>query len=143
MCFKNVYKYIFCPLDMVLKIINATEVKVGTSIIVDGMPCTVRSIDISKTGKHGHSKCRIEAVGIITGQKKVFVVPGHERLEVPLVEKRKAQVLSLGDKVSVMDLENFETFEVPCSEEIKGKLEENSNVEYWDVEGEKIIKRKI
>ena len=127
---------------MVLKIINATEAKVGTNIIVDGMPCTIRSIDISKTGKHGHAKCRIEAVAIIAGQKKVFVVPGHERLEVPIVDKRKAQVLSIGDKISVMDLESFETLDVPCSDEIKSQLEENPNVEYWDVEGEKIIKRK-
>lgn len=128
---------------MVLKIINATEVKVGTNIIVDEMPCTVKSIDISKTGKHGHAKCRIEAVGIITGQKKVFVIPGHDRLEVPLVDKRKGQVLSMGDKVSVMDLESFETIDVPCSDEIKSQLEENSKVEYWDIEGEKIIKRKL
>tara|TARA_Y100000294_G_C8544677_1_gene332595 strand:+ start:11 stop:397 length:387 start_codon:yes stop_codon:yes gene_type:complete len=128
---------------MVLKIINATEIKVGTSIIVDGVPCTVRSIDISKTGKHGHSKARVEAVGIITGQKKVFVAPGHERFEVPLVEKRKAQVLSIGEKVNLMDLENFESFDVPLPEELKGEIAENSNVEYWDVEGEKIIKRKL
>ena len=128
---------------MVLKIINATEVKTGTNIIIDGISCAVRNIDISKTGKHGHSKCRIEAVGIINGQKKVFVVPGHDRLEVPMVEKRKGQVLSIGDKISIMDSESFETIEIPCSEEIKSELEENSNVEYWDVEGEKIIKRKI
>jgi len=77
---------------MVLKIINATEIKVGTNLIVDGVPCTVKGIDISKTGKHGHAKCRIEAVGIITGQKRVFVTPGHDRFEVPLVDKRKGQV---------------------------------------------------
>jgi len=130
---------------MVLKIINATDAKVGTNIIVDGTPCTVKKMDVSKTGKHGHAKVRIEAIGIITGQKKVFVVPGHERIEVPMVNKRKAQVLSLGegDKVSVMDLETFETIEVPCPQEIKSELEINSNVEYWDVEGEKIIKRKL
>lgn len=130
---------------MVLKIIDATEIKAGTNITIDGIPCTVKSIDISKTGKHGHAKCRVEAVGIINNQKKVFVVPGHERIEVPMVEKRKAQVLSLGtgDKVSVMDLENFETIEVECPEDIKSQLEENSNVEYWDVEGERIIKRKL
>ncbi len=129
---------------MVFKIINATEAKVGTNIIFDGMSCTVKSIDISKTGKHGHAKCRIEAVGIITGQKKVFVVPGHERLEVPKVDKRKGQILSIGENtVSLMDLESFETLEVPCSEEIKSEIAENSNVEYWDVEGEKIVKRKL
>ena len=130
---------------MVLKIINATEAKVGTNIIVDGVPCTVKKADISKTGKHGHAKVRIEAVGVITGQKKVFVTPGHDRFEVPLIIKKKAQVLSLGggNKINIMDLENFETMEIDCAEEIKSNLEENSNVEYWDIMGEKIVKRKL
>lgn len=130
---------------MVLKIIDATQAKTGTNIIVDGMPCTIKSIDISKTGKHGHAKCRIEAVGIITGNKKVFVVPGHDRLEVPNVEKRKGQILSKNDgKVSLMDLENFETIEIPCpDQELFGQLEENGNCEYWDIEGEKMVKRKL
>jgi translation initiation factor 5A len=142
---KNVYKCIFFVYDMVLKIIDATEVKVGTNIIVDGVPCTVKSIDISKTGKHGHAKCRIEAVGIINGIKKVFVVPGHERLEVPIVDKRKGQVLSKADgKASIMDLENFETIEVACPDSsVFEELQENGNCEYWDVEGEKIIRRKL
>jgi translation initiation factor 5A len=130
---------------MVLKIINATEAKVGTNITVEGVPCTIKSIDISKTGKHGHAKCRIEAVGIISGTKKVFVVPGHERLEVPIVDKRKGQVLSKAEgKASIMDLENFETIEVVCPEkEVFEELQENGNCEYWDIEGEKIIKRKL
>lgn len=130
---------------MVLKIIDATEARVGTNIIVDGMPCTVKSIDISKTGKHGHAKCRIEAVGIITGNKKVFVVPGHERLEVPNVDKKKGQVLSKADgRITLMDLESFETIEVPCPEqEVYDSLEEGGNCEYWDVEGDKLVKRKL
>lgn len=128
---------------MVLKIIDATEAKAGTNIIVDGEPCAVKKLDISKTGKHGHAKCRIECNGIISDNKKVFVVPGHERLEVPLVEKKKGQVLTIADKVSIMDLENFETLEVACPDEVKSQLEINSNVEYWDVEGTKVIKRKV
>jgi translation initiation factor 5A len=127
---------------MVLKIINATEAKVGTNIIVDGDPCTIKKIDISKTGKHGHAKCRIEAVGIISESKKVFVIPGHDRLEIPIVEKKKGQVLSIGERVNLMDLENFETIEVDCPDEIKSELAANDNVEYWDVEGVKIVKRK-
>lgn len=128
---------------MVLKIINATEARVGTNIIIEGEAYTVKKIDISKTGKHGHSKARIEASGIINNQKKVFVIPGHDRLEVPLIDKRKAQVLSLGDRVSVMDSENFETMEIDCDEEIKKELTDSSTVEYWDIEGKKIIKRKL
>ena len=130
---------------MVLKIINATEARVGTSILLEGNPYTIKKMDISKTGKHGHSKCRIEALGIINGQKKVFVVPGHERFEIPMIDKRKGQVLSLGDggEISIMDLESFETIDVPCSEEIKSTLEANENIEYWDIEGKKIVKRKL
>lgn len=128
---------------MVLKIINATETKTGTNILLEDEPYTIKKIDVSKTGKHGHAKCRIEAVGIINKQKKVFVIPGHDRLEIPLVNKKKGQVLSISDKVSVMDLESFETLDVPCDEEIKAELSENSNVEYWDIEGKLIIKRKL
>ena len=130
---------------MVLKIINATEARVGTNILIDGEPYTVKKIDISKTGKHGHSKCRIEAVGIINKQKKVFVVPGHERFDVPMVNKKKAQVLSKADgKASIMDLETFETLEIDVpDEDVFNELEENGNCEYWDIEGAKIVKRKL
>ncbi len=128
---------------MVLKIINATEARPGTNILIEGEPYTIKKIDISKTGKHGHAKARIEAIGIINQQKKVFVVPGHERFEVPMVDKRKAQVLSITNKVSVMDLENFETMEINCPEELKTELKETSNVEYFDIEGRKIIKKEL
>jgi translation initiation factor 5A len=130
---------------MVLKIIDATEIKVGTNVNVDGEACTVKKIDVSKTGKHGHAKCRIEAVGMISGNKKVFVVPGHDRFEVPLVDKRKAQVLSVSENgASVMDLETFETLDVNCPEkEILDSLVEGENCEFWDIEGEKLIKRKL
>ncbi|MBW6442458.1 translation initiation factor IF-5A [Patescibacteria group bacterium] len=128
---------------MVLKIISATEAKSGTNIIIDGEPYTVKKSDVSKTGKHGASKCRIEAIGIISEQKKIVAVPGHERFEVPMVDKRKGQVLSVGEKISIMDLESFETIEMDCSEDIKSQLEVNSTVEYWDIEGRKVIKRKV
>ena len=125
------------------KIINATEARIGTNILLEGEPYTIKKIDISKTGKHGHSKCRIEAIGIINNNKKVFVIPGHDRLEIPMVDKRKAQVLSVSDNVSVMDLETFETLEIQCPVEIKNELEPKSKVEYFDIEGPKIIKRKL
>ena len=129
---------------MVHKIINATEVRNGTVIIIEGEPCTVKSFDISKTGKHGHSKVRLEAVGITDGKKRVIVVPGHERFEVPMISKRKAQILSVnGDKVNVMDLESFENFDLSNPKDLEESFHSEDQVEYWDIEGIKIIKRKI
>ena len=126
---------------MVLKIIDATEAKVGTSITLEGETYVVKKMDISKTGKHGHAKVRLEAVNIMNDNKKVFVVPGHERFDVPLINKRKGQVLTVADKVSVMDLESFETLEIDCPEELRSQIQENSNVEYWEINGRMIIKR--
>lgn len=127
---------------MVLRLIDAHSSKPGTTIMVDGEACVVRSNDVSKTGKHGASKCRIEAISVFTGKKKIVAVPGSERFEVPMVEKRKAQVLSVtDDKASVMDLESFETLDLPFMEELKGQLQPEQQVEYFDVEGKKVIMR--
>ena len=129
---------------MPLKLMNAHELKEGTFIIVDGASCVVRSIEISKTGKHGASKCRIEAIGLLDDKKRVLIKPGDERLEVPMVEKRRGQVLNLlGERASIMDVENYETLEVIISPEAKDNIKEGSQVEYWDIEGVKIIKRVI
>ncbi|MBR9705648.1 translation initiation factor IF-5A [Candidatus Pacearchaeota archaeon] len=129
---------------MAHKLVNAVGAKSGTAILVDGIPCIVRGNDISKTGKHGHAKCRIEAISILDGKKKVFVTGGHERLEVPMIKKSKAQILSIeNEKASVMDLDTFENFEVPIPEELKEDLNPENHIEYWESEGHKIVKRKI
>ena len=129
---------------MVLKLIDAYDCKPGTTIMVDGVACTVRSNDISKTGKHGASKCRIEAIEIFTGKKKIVAVPGSERFDVHLVEKKRAQILSVNSEnkmVSVMDLESYETIDLPYIEEIEGSLAPEKQVEYYDIEGKKVIMR--
>ncbi len=131
---------------MATKLVNATELRPGSFVILDDTPCVVKNIDISKTGKHGHAKARIEALGIIDGKKHITVMPGSERVQVPIIEKRKAQILNINKnekKASVMDLESFETIEVKISPEIIDEIEEGMQVEFWNVEGERIIKRKI
>jgi translation initiation factor 5A len=129
---------------MTYKLINASEAKPGVAVLVDGVPCIVKSNDMSKTGKHGHTKCRIEAISAIDGKKKVFVASGHERLECPLIAKKRAQILSIpGDKASVMDLESFETLEMILPEDLKSEVKDGDQIEYWEVEGIKVIKRKM
>ena len=128
---------------MVLKLIDAIEAKPGTVIMIEGHACTVRSQDVSKTGKHGASKVRMEAIGVVDGKKRVLAIPGHDRFDVPLIKKLKGQILSVnGNKANIMDLESFETLDVDIDQELTD-LKENDNVEYWDIEGSvKIIKRK-
>jgi len=132
---------------MALKLITAHDCKPGTTILVDGHACVVRNVDISKTGKHGASKCRIEAIGMIDDKKRVIAVPGSERFDVPLIEKKKAQVLSInasGDMANIMDLESFETMDMPIIEDARADLKAEDQVEYMVIDDTlKIIKRKI
>ncbi|MBI4447878.1 translation initiation factor IF-5A [Candidatus Woesearchaeota archaeon] len=124
------------------KQIHVTELKVGSYVIFDGTPCIVRSIQTSKPGKHGHAKCRVEAIGIKDGRKIIQVMPGHNKVESPIVEKRNAQVLSIsGDKANVMDLETYETFDVTIPEELTGQIVEGKEVLYWVVMGERVLKQ--
>ncbi len=128
---------------MAHKLINAAQARSGTAIVFEDIPCIVRSNDISKTGKHGHAKCRIEAISILDGKKKVFAMGGHDRLDVPLILKKKAQVLSVGEKANVMDLESFENFDISIPEDLKAEVGEGDQVEYWDVEGLMVVKKKL
>jgi len=130
---------------MALRLITAHDSKPGATIMIDGNACVIKSQDISKTGKHGASKCRFEAIGISDGKKRVIAVPGSERFEVPSVEKRKAQILSInGEMANVMDLENFETYDMPIFEEIRNDIKPEDQVEYVIInETQKIIKRKL
>jgi|TARA_B100002003_G_C14095475_1_gene526898 translation initiation factor 5A len=128
---------------MVAKVIDATEMRVGTFLLLDNIAHQVKKMDISKTGKHGHSKVRFEAVNIFSGKKKVAVVPGHDKFEVPMIDKRNGQVLSVhGDTASVMDSESFENMDLEIGEGVEG-ISEGVEIEYWDVEGDKLLKRAL
>lgn len=127
---------------MVARIIEGTEMRVGTYILLEKEPYQVKKIDISKTGKHGHAKVRFEAVSLISGKKKVSVVPGHDKFEVPMITKHNAQVLSISDNhANIMDTESFESFDIEIPDEFKDSLQEGSNIEYWNVEGQNIIRK--
>lgn len=127
---------------MVLKVVDATELRIGSFVLIDGETYTVRSMDVSKTGKHGAHKCRFDAISVLTGKKKMMMCPGTDRFDVPMIDKRRAQVLAIaGENVSLMDSESFENFELPVPEEFKGQIQDGSSVEYWDMEGVKLIKR--
>ena len=125
-----------------IKPIDAVEAKPGRYVIFDGHACVVKSLEISRPGKHGHAKCRIEAMGIKDGKKIIKIMPGHDKIESPVIEKKTAQVLSVhGDSANVMDMESFETFEMQIPEELKGEVKDGMQVMYWEVLDARIIKQ--
>ena len=124
------------------KMVGANQVQKGSFIILEGAACKVVDTEISKPGKHGHTKVRISAVGLVDSKKRIVVMPGHDNVEVPIIEKRSAQVLSVkGDVANVMDSESYETFDVQVPDELKGQVVEGGSVLYWTILSERVIKQ--
>ena len=124
------------------KFASASTMQKGSYMIVDGVASKVADIQISRPGKHGHAKCRISAIGLIDEKKRVVVVPGHDNVEVPLIEKKNAQVLSInGDMANVMDSTTYETFDLKIPEELKGQVVDGCQVLYWEILNERVMKQ--
>ena len=111
------------------------SLKVGSYIIIDNEPCRIVSYDHSKPGKHGSAKARVAAIGVFDGSRHSLVSPVSANVEVPLINKRSGQVISIsGQTLQIMDLETFEVFETSAiEEEIRNKIRQGGEVEYWKV----------
>jgi translation initiation factor 5A len=127
---------------MATKMASVGGLQKGNYVVIDGAACRVVDTQTSRPGKHGHAKVRLSAVGLIDEKKRVVVMPGHDNIEVPIVEKKNAQVLSIsGDMANVMDAESYETFDLKIPEELKGQVVEGCNVLYWVILEDKVMKQ--
>jgi len=118
------------------------ELKPNRYMIIDGEPCKILSISTSKPGKHGEAKARIEAVGLFDEQKRSIVHPVKHKVDVPLIDKRTAQVLSITEKeVQLMDMTSFETFDLAIDAELKTQIQPGKEVQYMEAMGRRKIMR--
>lgn len=122
----------------------AGDLRKGSYIVIDGEPCEVLDVSKSKPGKHGAAKVRIEARGIFDGSRRSKIYPADAMIEIPIVDKKSAQVINVyGDNVQLMDLETYDTFELPkpSDSDITSKLQPGVEVEYWESMGKRKIVR--
>ncbi|MDI9645685.1 MAG: translation initiation factor IF-5A [Archaeoglobales archaeon] len=119
------------------------QLREGGYVVIDEEPCEIISISVSKPGKHGAAKARIDAIGIFDGQKRSIVQPVTAKIYIPIVERKRAQVLNLsGDNAQLMDLATYETFELPIPEDLKGKLNAGEEVIYLESLGKRKLERR-
>jgi translation initiation factor 5A len=111
------------------------SLKVGSYIIIDNEPCRIVSYDHSKPGKHGSAKARVSAISVFDGSKHSMVAPVSANVDVPLIDKRSGQIISVsGNTLQIMDLDTFEMFETSSMEEdVREKVSQGAEVEYWKV----------
>jgi translation initiation factor 5A len=116
--------------------------KEGRYMNIEDEPCKILSISTSKPGKHGEAKARIEALGMFDGNKRSVVYPVKHKVQVPLIDKRNAQIVSImGAEVQLMDLETYEMFTLPIPDDLKDSLKPGEEIQYMVAMDRKKITR--
>ena len=126
------------------KPVDLGDLRIGSYVMVDDEPCRITDYTKSKPGKHGSAKARVVAIGVFDGAKRSFVRPVSAQVEVPIIQKRGAQVIALlPASVQLMDLETYDVFEAPKPEDsaLGSKLASGVEVEYWRILGKTKIMR--
>ena len=121
---------------------NISKLKSGGFILIDDVPCRVEKVQTSSSGKHGHAKVRVDAIGVLDGRRRSMVKPSGETVDVPIINKNIAQVLAIvGDNAQLMDMRTYEVFELPIPEELKGTLQAGGEVNYFEIVGTRTLKQ--
>jgi translation initiation factor 5A len=111
--------------------VEVKELKEGKYMIIDDEACVIKSITKSKPGKHGSAKARVEAIGLFDGQKRSYIGSVANKVYVPIVERKNAQIISIvGNIAQLMDMGDFSTFEIVIPEEYKDRVKEGEEVAY-------------
>ncbi|MFH1240595.1 MAG: translation initiation factor IF-5A [Candidatus Diapherotrites archaeon] len=124
------------------KFVKISTLKEGGYVLIEGTVCQVRGIEKSKSGRHGASKARITAFDVFSGQKRNLLKPTDADAEVPIIKRSAAQVVAvMGDTVQIMDMQSYETMNVPKPE--NSSLASGVQVEYMKYGNDvKIIQKK-
>ncbi|MFP3215222.1 MAG: translation initiation factor IF-5A [Candidatus Micrarchaeota archaeon] len=122
--------------------IPVKDVKEGRFILIDNVPCKVVEVETSAPGKHGSAKVRITAIGIFDGQKRTLLKPSSADVEAPVIVKKRAQVVSItGNTAQLMDLESYETYELPIPQELMQSIKPGAEVEVIESMDQRAISR--
>lgn len=114
------------------------KLKEGRYMVIDDEPCKILGISISKPGKHGAAKSRIDAVGIFDGVKRSIVQPVSAKVYVPIVERKSGQVIAIsGNMAQLMDMKDYSNFEIEIPPEKAGQVEVGKEIQYIEAMGKR------
>ena len=82
--------------------VEAGQIRKGGYIMIKGKPCKVKDVSTSKTGKHGHTKCKFSASDIFTGASCEELCPSTHSIDVPVVNKTDWMIQGTQDETYVL-----------------------------------------
>merc|ERR1711985_213797 len=104
--------------------VEAGQIRKGGYIMVKGKACKVKDVSVSKTGKHGHAKCKFSASCIFTGATCEELCPSTHSIAVPFVKKSDFQDMGMKEDLQLPDVDYKTDDDNKISEQIKSIIEE-------------------
>lgn len=102
--------------------LNASDLRKGLKLLIDGSPYIVTEFEFSKPGK-GQALYRCKMRNMISGNQLVKTYRSNDKFEKPDLEEKKMQYLyNQGDEYHFMDTQNYDQIHLE-----KGQLGENVN----------------
>ncbi len=119
--------------------VEASNLRKGSYVIIDGEPCEVRGTSKSSPGKHGSAKIKIKARGVFDEKDRHITKPGDKMMMSPDIEKKVGQVVSIdGTIAQVMDMDTYETEEMDLPEDLNAG--EGDEIKFWQIDDRKLVK---
>lgn len=84
---------------------KASACRKGAFLMIDNRPCKIIDMSISKTGKHGHAKCKFLAKDIFDNTQRDYIQTSTHNVEIPNVKRTEYQLTDIDDEgyVSILD----------------------------------------
>ncbi len=108
------------------------SLKRGHCVLLDGEPFKVDSIHSVVTGKHSHTKMKVNLTGVFNGAKRMLSLPPHKTVEAADVNRKRGQLISKisEDVGQIMDLVDYTVYEARVAAELMAGLKEGDEVTY-------------
>jgi len=94
---------------------QASAFRKGDAIVLQSHPCRLIEYSTSKTGKHGHAKCKFTGLDIFTGTKHMELQGASHSMLTFVLTKTEWMVMDIADQqVSLISSETNETRDDLC-----------------------------
>ena len=115
---------------------TASELERGSYFIYNGEPVRVLRKEIVVYGTHSHSKLKIFFQGLNDKSERTANFHHTDKVEIVDIVRKLGQIISkANNKIQVMDMVTYETFDANALPNIFAELNEGDNVTFIDLNG--------
>jgi len=110
---------------------HVKELQKGDHIVYRDEPYRVLRKEIIAVGTHSHTKVKVLAQGVFTGNSETITLAPHTNVEDVQIIRKKGQIIAnQPENLQLMDLVSFETLTAAASEELLKELQEGDEVTF-------------